>query len=104
EPVRRGEIRPGSRLRAEGERPGLVTPAGSRLRFRLDLPAGAVARFAVGVEGTGTREPDRAGVRFALMVDGRERWSRVVNPAATRRDRRWFDERVDLGLAADRSV
>src|SRR5439155_2693639 len=45
----------------------------------------------------GRREADAVGIRFRVAVDGNEVYARVVNPARTRHDRRWFDEHVDLG-------
>jgi arylsulfatase A-like enzyme len=104
DPVRIGEIRPGNRVAGQGERPGLIMPPPARVRFALDVPEGGVLRFGVGVQGDGRHDTQRSGVRFALSVDGREVWTRTVNPAATRRDRRWFDERIDLGAVAGRSA
>jgi arylsulfatase A-like enzyme len=85
-------------------RPALVTPAPSAVRFRLDLPQGAALRFGIGVHNDGKRHPDRAGLRFAIAVDGRELFAEVVNPARDRHQRRWFDREVDLGAWAGRSV
>jgi arylsulfatase A-like enzyme len=56
------------------------------------------------VEGAGKRDPEAQGVRFSVTLDRREVFSRLVNPAAKRRDRRWFDERIDLPAAAGREV
>jgi arylsulfatase A-like enzyme len=64
------------------------------------VPEGAVLEFGIGVEAPGHRDPTVAGVRFAVAVDGREVFSRVVNPAGRRRDRRWFDERIVLPASA----
>ena len=102
--VRVGEIRPGNRLAGEGERPSLIVPPPARVRFALDVPQNGVLRFGVGVQGDGRHDRQRSGVRFALSVDGREVWSRTVNPARTQKERRWFDERVDLGAAAGRKA
>ena len=104
DPVRAGDIRPGDRLAGQGERPSLIVPPPARVRFTVDVPQGAVLRFAVGVQGDGRRDTQRSGVRFMLVVDGREVWTRTVNPAATRRDRRWFEERIDLAALAGRKV
>jgi arylsulfatase A-like enzyme len=81
---------------AVGERLAIVSPPPSRVRFRVAVPDGAVLRFGVGVEGPAERAPDVAGVRFAVSVAGRSLWERVVNPAASRHDRRWHDARVPL--------
>jgi arylsulfatase A-like enzyme len=43
-------------------------------------------------------------VRFRVHVDGTERFTQVLNPAATRHHRRWFDARVDLGVEAEREI
>src|SRR5262249_30669087 len=102
DPVRIGEVRPGNRLAGEGERPSLILPPPARLRFALDVPPGGVLRFGVGVEGDGHHDRHRSGVRFSLALDVREIWSRTVNPALTRQDRRWFDERIDLAAATGR--
>jgi choline-sulfatase len=103
-PARAGELQPGDPLQAQGRRPALVTPPPSRLGFHLDVPPGGILTFAVGVEGDGHRDPQRSAVRFAVTADGRELWSRSVNPAASRHERRWFDERVDLGAVAGRAA
>jgi arylsulfatase A-like enzyme len=104
DPPRAAELRPGDPLLGQGARPGLVTPAPCRLRFRVDVPADGVLTFAVGVQGDGQRNRARSGVRFAVAVNGHELWTRAVNPAASRMDRRWFDERVDLRAVAGRAV
>ena len=104
DPPRTGELRPGDPLLGQGARPGLITPAPSRLRFHVDVPPGAVLTFGVGVEGDGERDRARSAVRFAVTADGRELWARSINPAAARKDRRWFDERVDLSALAGRTV
>ncbi len=95
-PVRLGEVEPGDSLTGAGARPALLTPPPSRLRFRVDAPPGGVLRFSVAVEGARARRDGVSGVRFAVALDGREVWSRTVNPAATRHDRRWFDEQLPL--------
>jgi arylsulfatase A-like enzyme len=96
DPVRDGLLEPGDRLRdGGGHRPSLIAPPPARIGFRLDVPPDAALRFDVGVERVAGDEP-RSGVRFSLAVNGRETWSRTVNPAETRHERRWFDERVPL--------
>jgi arylsulfatase A-like enzyme len=102
--VERERLQPGDPLRGDGPRASLIAPPPSHLAFRVDVPSDGGLRFSVGVEGSGRREPGRTGIRFSVRVDGREAWTRTVNPAATRHDRRWFDERVDLSRAAGRSV
>lgn len=104
DPTRAGELRPGDPLMGQGARPGLLTPPPSQLRFRLDVPADGALTFAVGVQGDGKRDRTRSAVRFAVVVDGEELWNRTVNPATSRRQRRWFDERIDLARFAGRSV
>jgi arylsulfatase A-like enzyme len=83
-----------------GYRRGLVVPPPSRLRFTVRVPEDARMRFGIAVQGSGKRVRGVAGVRFAVDVDGREAFARTVNPAATRHDRRWFDEEVALGGSA----
>ncbi|HEV7735655.1 MAG TPA: sulfatase [Candidatus Binatia bacterium] len=96
-PVRAGALEAGDRLReGGGSRQSLVAPPPARLGFHLDAPADAALRFDVGIDGAQERDDGRSGVRFWMTVNGREVWTRTVNPAATRRDRRWFDERVAL--------
>jgi arylsulfatase A-like enzyme len=103
--LRAGWIRPSHSFRADGGyRRALIAPPPSLRRYRRRLPAHAVLTLAVGVEGTGERDRTAAGVRFTVSVDGREVFSRTVNPAARRRDRRWFDERIDLGIATEREA
>jgi arylsulfatase A-like enzyme len=96
--VRIGGVKPGWDIEVSGGyRRGLVVPPPSRLRFRVQVPAGARLRFGIAVQGSGRRQRGLAGVRFAVDVDGREAFARTVNPAATRHDRRWFDEEIALG-------
>jgi arylsulfatase A-like enzyme len=104
DPVRVGVVEPGDRLRGAGARTSLVAPPRSRIRFQVAVPSGGALRFAFGVEGKRQRETGRAGIRFSVALAGREIYSRVVNPAATRHDRQWFDEHLDLAAHAGRSV
>lgn len=99
DPARVGTLQPGEPLRGAGPRVAIITPPGTRLRFETALPADAVLRFAVGVDGAKVRD-SRTAVVFQVLVDGREVWREAVNPAATRGDRRWFEGRVPLGAAA----
>ncbi len=102
---RRADVRPNSEIdEGGGTRHALVTPPGTVLRARVQLPADAVLTFGVGIEGERRRDTSASDVRFAVAIDGRELWTRTVNPAATRRDRRWFDERVPLGNPAPRAA
>ncbi len=104
-PVRDGGLQPSPYLDfIGGYRRALVAAPPARLRFRAHVPPYASLRFGAGVEGDAKRDPDAAGVRFTAAVDGRRLLDRVVNPAATRHDRRWFDERVPLDAWADRDV
>ena len=91
-------------LASAGPRDALIAPPGSRLPLRLRVPPEAVLAFSVGVEGDGAKDRRAAGVRFRILVDGVERFARVVNPAARRADRVWFDEQVDLSGEAGREV
>lgn len=103
----RADIRPNAETDpAGGTRRGLVAPPGTVLRARVALPPDAALRFGVAVAGERKRDDAAGGVRFAVAVDGREVWSRTVNPAATRTDRRWFDERIPLvdGAARDAEI
>ncbi|MGH7895378.1 MAG: sulfatase, partial [Candidatus Binatia bacterium] len=97
-------ITPGDWMRGDGPRPALAMPAPARVRFRVTVPPRAVLRFGAGVGGITRREQHRSGVRFAVLVDGVERWTRTVNPSATRHDRRWFDERIPIGGETERTI
>ncbi len=97
-------VRPGDPLKGQGGRPALITPAPSRLRFRVDVPADGALAFAVAVERGRSPEPEGGPVRFAITVDDREVWTRTVDPAARRDERRWFDEHIDLRDHTGRSV
>jgi arylsulfatase A-like enzyme len=107
-PVRVAALAPGARLgqATGGPRTAIVAPAPALLRFRVEAGAGAALRFGVGVERGPERlaDADARDVRFAVRVGGREVWSRVVNPVRRDEDRRWWDARVDLGLAAPGAV
>src|SRR5262249_29981759 len=59
--------------------------------------------FAIAVQGRGVREA-AAGLRFDVDVDGRPVYSRMLNPAARRRDRAWVEAHVDLGVAEAKDV
>jgi arylsulfatase A-like enzyme len=76
-----------------GTRDAVVVVPPTRLRVRTARIDHGVLRFAVGME------PDAAGtagpVRFAVRVDGRERWARVLSPAVLG-DRRWHQQDVAL--------
>lgn len=104
DPVRLGVLQPGEGLASGNVRTALVTPAPSRVRFRIRVPTGGALLFGVGVEGERKRDLTRSGLRFTVKVDAREVWSRTVNPARSRHHRRWFDERVDLRAWAGREV
>jgi arylsulfatase A-like enzyme len=101
---RLGWVKPGQFNADGGYRQAILADPPASLRYRLHPPADAVLRFAVGVQGTGKRNKAAAGIRFAVSLDGREAFARVVNPAANRHDRHWFEEEVDLGAQADRDV
>ncbi len=101
-PVHLGGIQPTPHFGDPGgaSRRAIVAPPRSRLRFPLRVPPGAALDFSAAVEG----QARTAGVRFTVSVDGREVYARTLDPAARRRDRRWFDERVDLAPWAGRDV
>ena len=101
-PVRAGGIRPHAPTDQDWTyRRAIVAPPPAVLRFRVPAPPGAVLRFGIGVEAPGKRDRDAPGVGFTVSVDGRRVFSRTVNPAATRHDRRWFDEAVPLAGTGD---
>jgi arylsulfatase A-like enzyme len=85
-------------------RPALLAAPPARLAFRVRVPADAVLAFGVGVDRSGSPARDASGVRFAVLVDGREVWARDVDPAARRRDRRWFDVHLPLAGAPGREA
>jgi arylsulfatase A-like enzyme len=95
-PVALASVTPGDWMRGDGPRPALTMPPPSRVRLRVTVPAGAVLRFGAGVGGVTRREADRSGIRFTVQVNGVERWARTIDPSGSRRDRRWFDERIPL--------
>jgi arylsulfatase A-like enzyme len=95
---------PGDPLRGDGARRSVVLAPGTRTTFAVGVPANAALRFGVGVDGDKTRDLSRTGLRFTLAVDGKERFRRTINPAGSHRDRRWFDERVDLSTYTGRTV
>jgi arylsulfatase A-like enzyme len=104
-PVSVRRLGPGFEWRAGGgDRQAIAAPPPSAVRYRATVPAGAVLRFGVGVEGPGRRDDRARALRFSVAVDGEELFSRVLNPAATRDDRRWVDGAVDLAAWADREV
>src|SRR5262249_57362162 len=104
EPVRIGTVEPGNRYVVDrGPRQALVTPPGTELRARRRVQPGTALAFAIAVQGRGVREA-AAGLRFDVDVDGRPVYSRVLNPAARRRDRAWVEAHVDLGVAEAKDV
>jgi len=101
-PVQLGGIQPTPHF---GEPSGayrraIVAPPRSRLRFAVRVPAGGALHFSTAVQA----EDHAAGVRFTVSVDGRQVFAHTLDPASRRHDRRWFDERVDLGPWAERDV
>jgi len=104
-PVYIGRVEPGFKLHVAGRgRQAIVASPPSHVLFRARVPSGATFRFGAGVEGDGKRDRKTRGIRFAVDVDGREAFARVINPAARRGDRRWFDASVDLRAEEDREV
>src|SRR6185503_18532764 len=103
-PVALETLTPGDWLRGDGPRPSLAMPAPARVRLRATIPAGGALRFAAGVGGVTRREDDRSGIRFSVAIDGTERWTRTLEPSATRHDRRWFDDRVLVETDVDRTI
>jgi arylsulfatase A-like enzyme len=102
--VRRTLLQPGYTGGCGGTRDAVAVPPGTALRFHVDVPPDGALLFSVGVDGDKQRHPDRSGAEFRVKVDGRNAFARVVNPAARRRDRCWFDESIDLRAWAGRSV
>src|SRR6266566_1050262 len=85
-------------------RRALVAPPPSTFRVHAHVPEGGVLGFGVGVASAGHPDPGAANVHFSATVDGREVFSRVLGPGVRRRDRRWDDERIDLGAFVGREV
>jgi len=104
-PVREDGLQPSPYLDGTGGyRRALVTPAPATVRFRLTIPPRARLDFAVGAARHEVPGRDAAPVRFAVRVDGHERFARDVNALRSRHDRRWFTESVDLRDLAGRTV
>ena len=104
-PVRIRGIRPGRNTNPNaGYRTALIAPAPTLLRYRVAVPERASLRFGAGVEPPDRIDPAARGVRFTVRVDERRVFSRVLNPQAHRHDRKWTDERIDLGPWAGREV
>ena len=92
-----------------GDNPGdsraaVVAPPPSSLRYRVRVPPDGVLAVSIGVAFNGEAGPHPAGIRFAVTVDGHERFARVLNPAVTAHDDRWRDARIDLAAEAGRDV
>jgi arylsulfatase A-like enzyme len=102
--ARRGVLRPGERASGGGPLDAVVTPEPATLRFHVAVPPDSLLRFGAAVEGDKQRDLERSGVEFRVAVDGHEVFSRVVNPAGRRKDRRWIEGRVDLRGWAGQSV
>ncbi len=100
-----GRLQPGSKLDfGAGHRRAIVAPPPSRWEVQVLVPAGAILRFGIGVERLRSVAGVDRGVRFAVRVDGRETFAQVLEPVGRRIDRRWFDARIDLGVARRRDV
>jgi arylsulfatase A-like enzyme len=101
-PVHPGGIQPTPHFgdASGGFRRAIVAPPRSRVHFAVHVPRDAALHFSTGVEA----HERGAGVRLRVTVDGREVWARTLDPAARRRDRRWFDERIDLAPWAGRDA
>lgn len=110
-PVRVGRLEPGFNLDVHGRhRRAIVVPPPAAVRFRTRVVRGSRLRFSVGIQREVPRSPDGsprgdlktirspwAGIRFVVEVDGETVFTRILNPATNRHDRRWFDAHVDLG-------
>ena len=93
------EVSPGDPLMGGGARPAVGVEVSSRHVVTTTVGAGTWLRLAVGVIGDGQRMAGRSAIRFTVSANDREIYRRDVNPARSRYDRRWFDERI--GLPAD---
>src|SRR5262245_52753785 len=97
-------LQPGDRAGGGAPRPALVAPLGTPLTARVQVPESTVLRFSAGVEGEKRRDTSRSGIEFRVSVDGREAYRERINPAESRRDRRWFDGAIDLAPWRGKSV
>jgi hypothetical protein len=97
-------LQPGYAGGCGGARDAVALPHGTKVRVHLDVPPDGVLRFSVGVDGDKQRHSDRSGTEFRVTVDGQTAFTRVINPAAKRKDRCWLDGSVDLRAWAGRSV
>ena len=97
-------LEPGETITGAGARASHVAEVPGRVAWQVVVPGDAALRLSVAVEGAKKREPDKTGIRFWATVAGQRVFERVVNPAATRRDRRWFEEQFDLASWAGRPV
>lgn len=108
DPVRIGTLEPADLLATGGgRRPAILAPPPSRLHWRVDLPTErATLRFAVAVERAGGAKFEGSGIRFTVTIDGERRWTRALDPARHRRDRRWVEAQVTLppGTGAAREI
>ncbi len=77
----------------------------SRLRFRVDVPAGAHLAFSYGIPAD---HQDRPGIEFFVKVarGGREEtlWTQMLDPAGRPQHRKWVAADVDLSPVAGRGV
>jgi arylsulfatase A-like enzyme len=105
-PVRVDGLQPSPYLDGDGGyRRALVTPAPATVRYRVTVPAAARLDFAVGAaRDKGVPGRDAEPIRFAVRVDGEERFAREVNALRSRHDRRWFPASIDLRDVAGRTV
>jgi arylsulfatase A-like enzyme len=103
-PVRSVVLRPDATPGETGARTALTVPPPAVLRFRITVPPAAALRFGIAVCGAKQREPGRSGVEFRVTVDGSERFSRTLNPAARSGHRHWLDALVPLDAEAGRTV
>src|SRR5262249_6606594 len=101
---RRAVLQPGYHAGCGAPHDALVTPPGTAVRVRVDVPPDGVLRFSTGVDGDKQRHPDWSGADFRVTVDGQRAFARVVNPATRRKDRCWIDGSVDLRAWVGRSV
>lgn len=98
-------LRINARLDGKGEyRQAIAALPGTVVRHRVWVPQDGMLKLAVGVAevSRGTRRPP---VRFAVDVDGREIYTRTVEPGANgRKEDRWLPVRLDLAGVAERDV
>jgi len=92
---------------AGGTQPALVMGTGASVEYRLAVQANTSLTFGCAIDRTSVVAGDdapRQTIRFAVSIDGEERFDHEIRPQQVARDRRWHDHEIALEGFAGRTI